>query len=81
MKSGRDYAWWVEYIWEYEIFDPDDNMWVACCDYDSGRFDCVRKDIKKTVKKHIEEYELQNEDYRNLKVTITLYYLTTPEEI
>ena len=81
MKVGRDYSWWVSYTWEYEYLDEETGQWESYCDYDSGRFDCPKKDIKKTVTKHIEEVELIGEKYRNLNVTINDSYMTTTVEI
>lgn len=81
MKSGRDYSWWVSYSWEYEYFDSEENDWLKYDDFDSRRFDCLKKDIKKTVTEHIKKYELQGEEYRNLKVHIHDFYMTTTEEV
>lgn len=50
-------------------------------DFDTQRFNCLKKDIKKTVTEHIEEIELKGEKYRNLKVKIDDFYQTTTEEI
>lgn len=81
MKVGRDYSWWVSYSWEYECFDNEENEWEKYEDFDAGRFNCQKKDIKKTVTEHIKEIELQDEQYRNLKVKIDDSYMTTTEEI
>ena len=74
-------TWWVDYSWEYEYFDEDTQNWERWEDGDSGRFCCLKKDIKKAVKDHIENYELEGERYRNLKVTINDQYMTTPHEV
>ena len=79
MKVGRDYSWWVDYSFEYDILC--DGGWFTDEDFDSGRFDCQKKDIKKTVTEHIKNVELKDENYRNLKVSIIDKYMTTTEEI
>lgn len=79
MKVGRDYSWWVDYSFEYDILC--DGEWFVDKDFDSGRFDCQKKDIKKTVTEHIKNVELKDENYRNLKVSVIDAYMTTPEEI
>ena len=81
MKIGRDYSWWVEYSWEYDYYDELDYDWLHYEDFDSGRFNCTKSDIKKTVRKYIEENELQYSDYKNLKVKITDAYMTTTCEV
>lgn len=75
MKVGRDYSWWVDYAWECEIFYEGE--WMPEDDFDAGRFNCTKKEIKKTVTEHIKAFELQGEVYRNLKVTIHDCYPTT----
>ena len=79
MKVGRDYSWWVDYSFEYDILC--DGEWLVDKYFDSGRFDCLKKDIKKTVTEHIKTVELKGENYRNLKVSIIDAYMTTTEEI
>lgn len=81
MKVGRDYSWWVSYSFKYEYFDSEENEWFEYEDFDSRRFDCQKKDIKKAVTEHIKEFELKGEEYRNLKVHIQDFYMTTTEEI
>ena len=81
MKVGRDYSWWVDYTWEYEYFDEDSGVWESFCDYDAQRFNCTKKDLKKTVTNHIIEKEVYDVKYRNLVVTINDSYMTTTEEI
>ena len=80
MKVGRDYSWWVSYTWEYEYLNRDEAKWESYCDYDSGRFDCRKKDIKKTVTEYVKNL-LYFEKYRNLNVTINDAYMTTTEEV
>ena len=79
MKAGRDYPWWVSYSWECEIFY--DGQWNAESSFDEGRFACRKKDLKNAVTEHIKEDELNGDFYRNLKVTISDSYITTPTEI
>ena len=80
-KVGRDYSWLVSFSWTCECFCAEDNEWFEYDDFDARRFDCLKKDIKKTVTEHIGEIELQGEKYRNLKVKIDDFYKTTTEEI
>jgi len=81
MKVGRDYSWFVSFSWKYEYFDEDENEWLEDDYFSARRFDCNKKDIKKVVTKYIEEYELQDERYRNLTVEISDFYKTTTEEL
>ena len=74
-------TWWVDYTFEYEYYDSETGEWESYCDYDAGRFKCTKKEIKKNVKKHIETYELQGEQYKNLVVTINDQYITTDCEV
>lgn len=76
-------TWWVEYKYTYDlwVYDEDDNGgWEVCEDYDARRFRCVKKDIPKMVKEHIEE-ELKYDTIRYLKITITDKYITTDSEV
>ena len=81
MKVGRDYSWWVDYSYSYDLFMEDEQSWENCVDFDADRFNCQKKDLKKVIKEHIEKYELQGDKYRNLVVTINDFYQTTTEEI
>lgn len=81
MKVGRDYSWYVAYEFSYEYPDPETGVWEFYYDCGERRFNCRKKDIKKTVIEYIETIELVNEIYRNLKVSISDPYMTTPEEI
>ena len=81
MKVGRDYSWWGAFSWTGECFCEGKNEWFEYEDFDTQRFNCLKKDIKKTVTEHIEEIELKGEKYRNLKVKIDDFYQTTTEEI
>lgn len=79
MKAGRDYSWWVAYAWEFELYY--DGEWSQERDFDEGRFDCQKKDIKKVVTEHVKSVELKDEVYRNLKVIIQDCYMTTTCEV
>ena len=81
MKVGRDYSWYVAYEFGYEYPDPETGGWAFYYDCGEGRFNCRKKDIKKTVTEHIKTVELSNETYRNLTVSIPVQYMTTPEEV
>lgn len=59
----------------------DEQSWKNCVDFDADRFNCQKKDLKKVIKEHIEKYELQDDKYKNLVVTINDFYQTTTEEI
>lgn len=74
-------TWWVDYTFEYEYFDNETGEWEQYCDCDAGRFHCTKKNIKEEVTKHIVTYELQDEQYRNLLVTINDKYITTDCEV
>lgn len=78
MKVGRDYSWFVMYSWGYDWFDSENNEMGHYDDFDEGRFYCQKKDIKKEVRKKVEE-ELSDTQYCNLKITIDDYYMTTTE--
>lgn len=79
-RVGRDYSWWVNYSWAYDWFDSEHNEMDHYDDFDEGRFYCQKKDIKKEVRKKVEE-ELSDTQYCNLKITIDDYYMTTAEEV
>lgn len=80
MKAGRDYAWWVSYSWTYEWLEEESDEWISDSDFESERFYCNKKDIKKEAKKKAIE-SIDGLKYRNLKVTINDCYRTTTEEI
>jgi hypothetical protein len=80
MKVGRDYAWWVNYSFTYEWLEEESGEWISYSDFESGRFYCNKKDIKKEAEKEAIE-SMGGLNYRNLEVTISDYYKTTPEEI
>lgn len=81
MKAGRDYSWWVEYSYTWEYYDEETHEWLPDWDSNAMRFVCRKKDIKKTVTKHIKENEIDDENYRNLVVAVTDSYMTTPTEV
>lgn len=80
MKVGRDYAWWVSYSWTYEWFEEESCEWVSDEDFESGRFYCNKRDIKKVAEQNVIE-SMDGLKYRNLKVTINDFYKTTTEEV
>ena len=51
MKVGRDYAWWVSYSWTYEWLEEESGEWISDRDFESERFYCNKKDIKKEAEK------------------------------
>lgn len=73
-------TYWVEYSYSYDVFDTVENEWMSEEDFDAGRFCCLKKDVKREVKKVIEE-ELRSEKYKNLKIEIDDCYITTDCEI
>ncbi len=79
MKVGRDYSWWVDYSWKCKILYNGE--WMSDDDFDEGRFTCRKRDLKKTITEHIIKYELCDDTYKDLEVTIHECYPTTPEEI
>ena len=79
-RVGRYYSWWVNYAWAYDWFDSEHHEMEHDDDFDEGRFYCQKKDIKKEVRKRVEE-ELSDTQYCNLKITIDDYYMTTAEEV
>ena len=30
MKVGRDYSWWVDYSYSYDLFMEDEQTWENC---------------------------------------------------
>lgn len=74
-------TYWVEYSYIYEIWVEidEDRGWDLESDCDSGRFKCLKKDLEKEVRKKVEK-DLEYEKYRNLKISIYDYYITTDTE-
>ena len=81
MKVGRDYSWWVEYSYSYEVYDQEEQKWDEERDFHSARFDCTKKEIKQAVTDYIKQGVLDGEQYRNLNVYINDCYMTTTEEV
>lgn len=80
MKVGRDYAWFVSYSWTYEWLEEESGEWIADRDFNTERFCCQKKDIKKVAtQKAIES--MDGLKYRNLVVKINDSYMTTTEEL
>ena len=75
-------TYWVDYSYTFECKDPEDEEWYEYEGGDAGRFQCQKKNIKKEVEKQVIFDEgLNMEEYRNLKITIVDYYITTDCEI
>ena len=75
-------TYWVTYYYRYSYLWGDNCQTIE--DFDSGRFHCKKKDIKKEVEKHILEDEIPFADYDDCKLTyldITDYYETSEFEI
>ncbi len=82
MKVGRDYSWWVEYSYTYDVYIPDEKEWIEEGDFDSARFNCLKKDIKRAVTDYIKQSVLDDgELIRNLNVYINDCYMTTTHEV
>ena len=71
-------TYWVEFSWTYKIFF--DGKWEEDEDFDACRFQCPKRCIKKEVEKYVKE-ELENENYKDLKIVISDCYRTTDYEI
>ena len=80
MKVGRDYAWWVSYSWTYEWLEEESGEWITDRDFESERFYCKKKYIKKVAEQKAIE-SMIGFKYRNLEITIEDCYRTTAEEI
>jgi hypothetical protein len=70
----------VSYSWTYEWLEEESGEWVTDRDFESERFYCQKKDIKKEAEKKAIE-SMDGLKYRNLEVTIEDCYRTTAEEI
>ena len=73
-------TWWVEFNYSYEYFDEEENKWFTEKMSDAKRFTCKKSTIKDNVEYWLAE-ELEFEDYKNLKITITDFYPTTDCEV
>ena len=76
--DGRKNTWWVEYCWKCQILD-NEGKWFEDEDFDSGRFQCTKKQISTEVRKAVEN-ALQYETYKDLEIKITDKYITTESE-
>lgn len=77
-------TYWVEYTYTYPYLDGDTGETELVTEYDSGRFQCRKRDIKKEVIKHVKEEWADDPSIMgtdNIKVTITDCYETTEYEI
>lgn len=70
----------VDFSWTYEYLDGESGQWEQYKDFDARRFHCKKKDIKKEVRKYVEQ-ELEGETYKDLEVIINKHYLTTEHEV
>ena len=77
-------TYWVEYTYEYPYLNGDTGETEFETDYDSRRFTCRKRDIKKEVIKYIREEWADDPSImavENFKVMITDCYETTEYEI
>lgn len=82
---GRTNTYWVSFSWTYllwmgDICEEGENEWEETYDCDERRFRCCKKEIKHQVEEYVKK-ELMYEKYRNLKITIEDYYITSDEEL
>ena len=75
--ANRKHAYYVEYVYEYEIFLPEDNEWFKdeMCDAEIV-CDKLKRDIPKYLKEKVLE-DLKFDNIRNFKFKITDMYLTS----
>lgn len=71
-------TYFVEFKWTYKAFL--DGRWEDCEDFEACRFQCPKKSIKEEVEKYVREI-LDDEDYKDLKIVIKDFYMTTDCEI
>jgi hypothetical protein len=71
-------TYWVEFRWTYKTML--DGKWEDYDDFEACRFQCHKRSIKKEVEKYVCE-SLVGECYKDLKVIITNFYMTTDCEI
>ena len=75
-------TYWVDYSYSFEYKDPEDEEWYEYEGGDGGRFQCKKRDIKKEVEKQvIFDEAFKPDEYRNLKIIINDYYITTDCEV
>lgn len=74
-------TWWVEFNWTYHVKYPDTDEWEEEHDFEAMRFNCIKKDIPKEVRKYVEEEMQYVGEYKDLKIKITDKYITTDSEI
>lgn len=71
-------TYWVEFEWSYlvryEQEYEEDN------DYESKRFYCLKKDILREATLYVKSL-LKDLDYKNLKIKINDFYITTECEL
>lgn len=71
-------TYWVTFSWTYLIWTG--NEWEEVNDCDGRRFRCHKKEIKHQVEEYVKN-ELMYEKYRNLKLIIEDYYITSDVEL
>lgn len=73
------HTYYVEYVYEYEIFLPEDNEWFKdeMCDAEIV-CDQLKRDIPKYLKEKVLE-DLKFDNIRNFKFKITDMYLTSDD--
>jgi hypothetical protein len=76
---SRKHKYYVEYVYEYEIFLPEDNEWFKdeMCDAE-----IVCNKLKRDIQKYLKEKvlnDLKSDNIRNFKFKITDMYLTSDD--
>lgn len=80
---GRTNTYWVSFTWTYLLWmevEEGEWGWEEVDDCDAGRFRCPKSEIKHEVEEYVKQ-ELQYDKYKNLKVTIEDFYITSDEEL
>lgn len=77
--ANRKHTYYVEYVYEYEIFLPEDNEWFKdeMCDAEIV-CDQLKRDIPKYLKEKVLE-DLKYDNIRNFKFKMTDIYLTSDD--
>lgn len=77
--ANRKHTYYVEYVYEYEIFIPEDNEWFRdeMCE---AKIVCDQ--LKRDIPKYLNEKvfnDLKSDNIRNFKFKITEIYLTSDD--
>lgn len=77
--ANKKYTYYVKYVYEYEIFLPEDNEWFSdeMCEAEIV-CDQLKRDIPKYLKEKVLE-DLKSDNIRNFKFKITDMYLTSDD--